>query len=63
MKVKGRHVILSFVCLVLGFMISFSYQFTKEQLESNQVTEQQWNEETKIRKELNEQNEKIMSSN
>ncbi|MEH7234860.1 DUF881 domain-containing protein [Bacillus sp. JJ1562] len=58
MKVKGRHVILSFVCLVLGFMISFSYQFTKEQLESNRVTEQQWNEETKIRTELNEQNEK-----
>ncbi|MFS0823699.1 DUF881 domain-containing protein [Bacillus sp. 1P02SD] len=58
MKVKGKHVILSFVCLVLGFMISFSYQFTKEQLESNQVTEQQWNEEAKIRTELNEQNEK-----
>ncbi|MCC3357560.1 DUF881 domain-containing protein [Bacillus sp. REN16] len=58
MKVKGKHVILSFVCLVLGFMISFSYQFTKEQLESNQVTEQQWNEESKIRTELNDQNEK-----
>jgi uncharacterized protein YlxW (UPF0749 family) len=58
MKVKGKHVVLSFVCLVLGFMISFSYQFTKEQLESSQVTEQQWNEETKIRTELNEQNEK-----
>ncbi|WP_449539927.1 DUF881 domain-containing protein [Ferdinandcohnia sp. Marseille-Q9671] len=58
MKVKGKHVILSFVCLVLGFMISFSYQFTKEQLESNQVTEQQWNEVSKIRTELNDQNEK-----
>ncbi|MEH7222471.1 DUF881 domain-containing protein [Bacillus sp. JJ1566] len=58
MKVKGKHVILSFVCLVLGFMISFSYQFTKEQLESNRVTEQQWNEEAKIRTDLNEQNEK-----
>lgn len=57
MKVKGKHVVLSFVCLVLGFMISFSYQFTKEQMESSHVTEQQWNEETKIRTELNEQNE------
>ncbi|MEH7387553.1 DUF881 domain-containing protein [Bacillus sp. JJ1521] len=58
MKVKGKYVILSFVCLVLGFMISFSYQYTKEQLESNRVTEQQWNEEAKIRTELNDQNEK-----
>lgn len=28
MKVNGKHVILSFVTVVLGFLISFSYQFT-----------------------------------
>ncbi|MFS0861398.1 DUF881 domain-containing protein [Fredinandcohnia sp. 179-A 10B2 NHS] len=55
---RGRHVILSFVCLVLGFMISFSYSFTKEQLEANPISDQQWNEENKIRTQLNNQNEK-----
>ncbi|MCH1623871.1 DUF881 domain-containing protein [Ferdinandcohnia quinoae] len=58
MKVKGKHVILSFVCLVLGFMISFSYQFTKDQLSNHKVTDQQWKQENVIRTQLNEQNEK-----
>ncbi|MFT4413473.1 DUF881 domain-containing protein [Fredinandcohnia humi] len=55
---KGRHVILSLVTLVLGFMISFSYQFTREQMENHHVSDQQWNEENRIRTQLNEQNEK-----
>ena len=31
-KVKGKHVVLSLVCLVLGFMIAFSYHFTQKEL-------------------------------
>lgn len=61
MKVKGKHVILSFVCLVLGFMISFSYQFTKVQLANHKVTDQQWKQENIIRNQLNEQNEKNLA--
>ncbi|RSK29306.1 DUF881 domain-containing protein [Bacillus sp. HMF5848] len=46
MKVKGKHVILSFVCLVLGFMISYSYQITKNgNKETKTITDNQWERE------------------
>ncbi|MFZ3588013.1 DUF881 domain-containing protein [Bacillus sp. DJP31] len=53
MKVKGNHVILSFVCVVLGFMISFSYQFTKsENKDENPITDRQWEREYEYRNTL-----------
>lgn len=55
MKVRGRHVILSFVCLILGFMISFSYQFTKKETSERKWTDRQWQKEYEYRKLLIEQ--------
>ncbi|MBE4908816.1 DUF881 domain-containing protein [Bacillus luteolus] len=59
-KVRGKHVILSFVCLVLGFMISFSYQFTKQEAANGngKPTERQWTKEYEYRNNLIEQEEK-----
>ncbi|MBM6618543.1 DUF881 domain-containing protein [Bacillus suaedaesalsae] len=58
MKVKGKYVILSFVCLVLGFMISFSYQLTKtENQEENVLTDKQWQREYEYRNTLISQEE------
>ncbi|MBM7659452.1 uncharacterized protein YlxW (UPF0749 family) [Bacillus mesophilus] len=58
MKVKGNHLILSFVCIVLGFMISFSYQFTKtENNEANRITNRQWEREYEYRNTLVKQEE------
>ena len=63
MKVKGKHVILSFVCLVLGFMISFSYQFTKTEVAKGKPTERQWTKEFEYRNQIIEQEEKTVYSN
>ncbi|WP_246940173.1 DUF881 domain-containing protein [Bacillus pinisoli] len=58
MKVKGNHLILSIVCVVLGFMISFSYQFTKsENKESSRLTNRQWEREFEYRNTLIKQEE------
>jgi uncharacterized protein YlxW (UPF0749 family) len=54
-KVKGRHVVLSLVCLVLGFLISFSYQFTREGREEGKLTDFQWEREYEFRNRLAEQ--------
>jgi uncharacterized protein YlxW (UPF0749 family) len=58
MKIKGRHVILSVVCLVLGFMISFSYNLTKRQQKTTDFSEQKWDREYELRKQLIDQEEK-----
>jgi uncharacterized protein YlxW (UPF0749 family) len=58
MKVKGKHVILSFVCIVLGFMISFSYQFTKTEKAESTITDRQWEKEYEYRNILIGQEEK-----
>jgi len=58
LRVKGRHVVLSFVCLVLGFIISFSYQYAKEEAEQGRITDRQWNREFEIRDHLNRQKER-----
>ncbi|MGY3714006.1 DUF881 domain-containing protein [Sutcliffiella cohnii] len=47
MKVNGKHVVLSFVCLVLGFMISFSYQLTQK--EEDRISDRQWERDHNIR--------------
>ncbi|MCA1029981.1 DUF881 domain-containing protein [Bacillus timonensis] len=57
-KVKGKHVLLSLVCLVLGFIVTFSYQFTKEEAAQGKVTDRQWKKEFDIRNQLIKQNEK-----
>lgn len=54
MRLRGRYVILSLVFLVLGFMISFSYQFTKRE-SANQISSRQWTNEYQYRKMLIEQ--------
>jgi uncharacterized protein YlxW (UPF0749 family) len=57
-KVQGRHVILSFVCLVLGFMISFSYQYAKDEAPKRNLTDRQWQKEYEYRNKIIEQQEK-----
>lgn len=78
MKVKGKHVILSLVCLVLGFMIAFSYHLTQmeNQEETPKMSGKQYEktlalrdqliaqEETnrKLQKELNEKQDKVLKN-
>jgi uncharacterized protein YlxW (UPF0749 family) len=53
MKVKVRHVTLSLVCLVLGFILAFSYSLANsEKQEGTQVTSGQWQREDKLRSQL-----------
>ncbi len=42
MKLQGRHVVLSLVLFVFGFLIAFSYQHVKENTENLQMSEQEW---------------------
>ncbi|WP_017753635.1 DUF881 domain-containing protein [Calidifontibacillus oryziterrae] len=51
MRVNGKHVILSFVTLVLGFLISFSYQLTSGKTE-NIAESKQWQREYELREKL-----------
>lgn len=75
-KVKGRHLILSVVCLVLGFIVAFSYHLTqlKNQNEKRDLSGSQYEktlglrneliaqEETnrKLQKELNQTQDKVL---
>lgn len=77
-KVKGKHVILSLVCLVLGFMISFSYHLTQKEKDTghSSLSDKQWEktlnlrnqlisqEETnrKLQKELRQKQEKVLNN-
>ncbi|MCL6616946.1 DUF881 domain-containing protein [Anoxybacillus ayderensis] len=56
MKMNGNHVVLSFVCLVLGFMLVLSYQMAKKETANRQL-ERQWNKEYEYREQLIEQQE------
>ena len=57
-KVKGKHVFLSLVCLVLGFMIAFSYHFTQKELKKEpNLSGAQWEKTLELRNQLNEQKE------
>ncbi|KKI93954.1 hypothetical protein WQ54_01380 [Bacillus sp. SA1-12] len=46
---KGRYVILSLILLVLGFLISYSYQLTKEKNQEHVISAEQWKKEYEIR--------------
>lgn len=73
-KVKGNLVILSFVCLVFGFMLAFSYQLTQKERQASNTTDKQWQRNLDLRdqlisqeqanrelqKELNEKQEKVL---
>lgn len=72
MKKRSKQVILSLVCLVLGYMIAFSYHITKKN-NPETITTRQWDQDVKLRnqlitqeennrelqKELNEKQEKL----
>jgi uncharacterized protein YlxW (UPF0749 family) len=49
MKLRGSYVILSLVLLVLGFLISFSYQLTKERNQNRTISSEQWDKEYETR--------------
>ncbi|MFD9624407.1 DUF881 domain-containing protein [Peribacillus muralis] len=52
-KIDGKRVVLSLVCVVLGFMIAFSYNLTKD---NQGVREDKaWNQEYELRQQLIEQ--------
>jgi uncharacterized protein YlxW (UPF0749 family) len=56
MKVKGNHVILALVFLVLGYMIAFSYHITERMNEKAPKTNQQWERTLSLRNQIiNEQ--------
>ncbi|WML49341.1 DUF881 domain-containing protein [Neobacillus sp. PS3-34] len=59
LKVKGNHVVLSLVCLVLGYMIAFSYHLTQRENEShhNKITSKQWDKTIDLRNQLIAQEE------
>lgn len=58
MKMRGRLVVLSLIMLVLGFLVSFSYQLTKEQRPNNGISSEQWSKEYETRQLLIKQEER-----
>ncbi|MED1469620.1 DUF881 domain-containing protein [Bacillus salipaludis] len=58
-KVKGNHVILSLVCLVLGYLIAFSYHLTQREhmSDTKRLSDQQWEKTLDLRNQLNAQKE------
>ncbi len=52
LKVKGNHVILSFVLIITGFIIALSYQFANEGQNSQVITDRQWNKEDELRNQV-----------
>ena len=56
---KGKYVIMTFVCLVFGYMISFSYHLTRtEQNDHSNMTSSQFARDLELRTEIIEQEEK-----
>lgn len=61
MKVRGKHIVLSFVLLVTGFILAYSYELTTEREETLMPGyEQQWKHEDKLRHQINIEEEAIM---
>jgi uncharacterized protein YlxW (UPF0749 family) len=58
MKVKGKHVIFSFILLITGFLVAFSYQITSEKPKVVKVVDQQLEEDYRYRQQLNDTIEK-----
>lgn len=58
-KVKGNHVIFSLVCLVLGYMLAFSYHLTQKQQDTKtaKMSDSQWNQTLSLRNQLIQQEE------
>ena len=56
--VKGKYVIMTLVCLVFGYMISFSYHLTEQQNDHTNMTSSQFARDLELRTELIEQEEK-----
>jgi uncharacterized protein YlxW (UPF0749 family) len=52
LKVKGKHVVLSVILIITGFIISLSYQFAKEIPNSQVITERQWKKEDELRNQV-----------
>ncbi|WP_245644946.1 DUF881 domain-containing protein [Peribacillus loiseleuriae] len=50
--IKGRKVILSIVSLVLGFMVAFSYNLTKQKQREVNLVNQTWDREYELREQL-----------
>ncbi|MEK3809035.1 MULTISPECIES: DUF881 domain-containing protein [unclassified Metabacillus] len=55
---RGRYVILSLIMLVLGFLVAFSYQLTKEKQPENGISSEQWDKEYETRQLLIKQEER-----
>ncbi|MRH42168.1 DUF881 domain-containing protein [Aquibacillus halophilus] len=49
---KGRHLVLSLVLLVSGFLIAFSYQHTKSESRVIQLSDQEWEKDYYYRQQL-----------
>ncbi|MDP4105643.1 MAG: DUF881 domain-containing protein [Bacillota bacterium] len=58
-RVQNRYIVLSFVCLVLGYMLAYSYQLTQKENESkaNKLSDKQWEKTIALRNQLNAQEE------
>jgi uncharacterized protein YlxW (UPF0749 family) len=58
-KVQGKYVVLSFVCLVLGYMLAFSYHLNQKANESrtSKLSDKQWEKTISLRNQLNSQEE------
>ncbi|WP_245208156.1 DUF881 domain-containing protein [Sediminibacillus dalangtanensis] len=52
MKLRGRHVILSLVLLVSGFLVAISYENTKQDSKVVQVNDQEWEKDYYYRQQL-----------
>ena len=58
MKVTGNHVIFSFVFLVLGFIIAFSYHLTQSENNKTEISGKQWERDSTLRSQLVDLEEK-----
>ncbi|MFS1518283.1 DUF881 domain-containing protein [Bacillus sp. SCS-151] len=52
MKIRGKHVILSFVSLVIGFLIAFSYHVTTSNNGTPRISDKQWERDFRYREQL-----------
>ncbi|MRG85489.1 DUF881 domain-containing protein [Salinibacillus xinjiangensis] len=58
MKLKGKHVIFSFILFITGFLVAFSYQLTSEESKIVRMNEEQLQEDIKYRESLNQVEQK-----
>jgi uncharacterized protein YlxW (UPF0749 family) len=58
-KINGNQVVLSLVCLVLGYMLSFSYHLTQKENETkhSKISDKQWERTIDLRNQLIAQEE------